>query len=871
MGVLMAIRTSKPYNDTFELIEGFYWPALAVGLLVFVGVLVLLILSGLDTLYVVAAASGSGWFAGKTAQNLMGGDYFMHGWEKFLAAKQELMLLNVVNLAEELKLRESDSKGYLVTDTGTKVYGFEILADQMEPKDFESDMHKIIGDVEYPHRFQYYRDSVAMKIEGVEASVNQIRTILLLEIDPLFKDGGNLPERISKTLAKSARTMSNGEIFEFLRMIHGKGVPKDSLIPHEEGFLSQIRLLRKEAVIHGGGLGEGMMAISLSKIPESISDDFRLLLDTINARAATVCVSVRPIQKMSALGKLFEKRMLEKLSKKGGVEVSAADRCEVRMSLTAIVHGTKDELNTFETLLRREISGLEVGEGDLEFAVDSACMKECLLSLFPGHASDLPMRRQYRIRNKKELVKYMPLPVSSGKAGSLMEFRTLMNMLYRFELSPKDPLFIYAPMGRGKTVLISDFLLTFLEKIKDPHYFLLTAGDGYHFLLDGLCDFPMVFRTDRDGRYEPLWFQPLEAFFSLGEIALEAASHWVCDILGVINKDDGKPDSDYNSGIMQILSKMRASGKVRMSDFYQEFCEWIALQWPIDRIPLDHHARFTPSRLKDFCGVEGSQFGYLFEPKEAKPVDMMTVRRFYVTQEKAVNSKSRALQVYFNLSRCLFDKWSDVAVDKKSTFVGIDELNHLLEVEAFTEQQLDTFGSQGRKQGFYTVVGTQRLKDIDGLSKDFIRAFQHFLFAGPADQEQVAKMFDVSSDEGKQRIFERFEDLNQKIRYVRRREELFAWGYVTREKDAEIIVHDVSKRKLWTFASEMEARLLKQETMETFGRPLTETARLLALYGPSRPPRGPSEQLTAKEKEYVYDRIIKHRYEATESFTVGGS
>jgi hypothetical protein len=632
-------------------------------------------------------------------------------------------------------------------------------------------------------------------------------------------------------------------------------------VPMENGYPAQLKFLRKEALIHVGGLGEGMLAISLAGMPEYISDNFRLVLDTINAGAATVCVNVRPTPKPGVLNRLFEKRMIEKMSKKGVPEVASGDRCELRMSIVAVIHGTKAELEKFENLLRREIAALGTGESEVQFATDNACLKEAILSFLPGHSSNLPMRRQFRIRNRRELIKYLPLPVKAGKPGSIMQFRTLSNMLYNFELSPKDPLFIYAPMGRGKTFLISDFLLMFLEKIKDPHYFLVTAGDGYHFLLDGLCDFPMVFSTDpKTGRYVPLWFHPLQAFFTLGEIAMEMASHWICDIIGVMN-DEGKPDNDYHSAILSILSRMRAEGKVRMSEFYQLFCSWIRSQWPEDRIPLDHHARFTPQRLRDYCAVEGSQFGYLFDSDSAQPVDMMTVKRFYVTQEKAVSAKFRALQVYFNLARCLFDRWVEIAVDKKSLFAGVDELNHLLEIDAFTQQQLDTFNSQGRKQGFYTMVGTQRLKDIDGLSKDFVRSFMHFLFAGPADQEQIAKIFDVSSDEKKQKVFARFEDLNQKIRYVRRREDLYAWGYVTREKDADIIVHDVSRRKLWLFASQMEARLLKQEAMQTFGRTLTETARLLALYGPSRPPKDRNEELTQKEKEYIYDRIIKHRYE----------
>jgi hypothetical protein len=841
------LKTSKAYNRNFEIAEGMHWSAFAVGAGAFLLIFIPLMLAEMEPLYVVFLSAVVSFVVYKKAQSLMGGDFYLQGWEQRLASWQEKALTNTMDLSEEIKFVVKDNS--LLTDRGLKVYAWEVLAN-LSPADFEADMYQLVGELKYPHRMQIYRDSTAHKIEGVEAPVNAIRVFVILVIDPTFSSGLDIRDKVSKLMTGLGKALTNDELVSVVRSFYNKRMPQETLLPVKDGFLSQIRLLRKEALVHAGGLGEGMLCVSMAEMSDSISPRFQLVLDTLNSLPATICVSLKTIQKQSPLGKLFEKRALEKL-KAQTLEIDPADRCDLRISITAVIHGTKKELEEIEHTLRRQLASLGDGES-VKFNTDNAIMREVLLSLVPGLSTDLPMRRQFRIKSKRELVHYFPQPVKSGEEAALLQFRTLTNTLYRFDLTAPDPLFIYGPMGQGKTALISDMLTAFLEQRPDPHYFLITAGDGYHWLLDGLCDFAMIFAIDEEsGRYRPLDFHPLQAFFSLGDLAIESAAHWLCETCNIIDKE-------YETAIRRVLARLKAEGKVRMSDFYAGFSEWIYEVWPKDKTALDHPSRVVLSRLYDFCGLEGSQFGYVFEPEKAKPVDMLAVKRFYATQEKAVSSTSDALVAYFNLCRYIFESWTSIAVKKKAAFIGIDELNHLLEIKAVTEKQLDTFNSQGRKEGQHVVVGTQRLKDLERLNKDFLRSFTHYLFAGPADPNQVADMFAASSEEKRQQVFRVFEAMNEKIRYVRRREGLFVWGYITRQKTADLLVHDLSPRKLWLFASALESRRLKQDALKTFGRTITETARLLSLYGP-KPPSKPSEDLTHAEREYVYDRIIKHR------------
>ncbi|MDQ3235899.1 MAG: hypothetical protein M3Q07_29165, partial [Pseudobdellovibrionaceae bacterium] len=247
------MRSSKPYNDTFEAIEGFYWPALAIGFMAFLLALIGLMTIGFEPLYVVFFSAAFGWFAGRHTQGWMGGDYFMEGFETFMAKKQDQMLTNTISLAEEIQLTPAND--HLLAENGHKIYGFEVNS-RTTPEDFESDMYQLTGEMVYPHRLQIYRDARPHQIEGIDATVNEIRVIVILEIDPVFSSGLKLRDDLIKLLQGFARRLSNDEIVNFVRAIYTKGTEPGSLVPMENGFLAQIKLLRKEAAVHAGSLTE---------------------------------------------------------------------------------------------------------------------------------------------------------------------------------------------------------------------------------------------------------------------------------------------------------------------------------------------------------------------------------------------------------------------------------------------------------------------------------------------------------------------------------------------------------------------------------------------------------------------------------------
>lgn len=851
----MSIRTSKPYSRNHEIIEGIYWESVGLavlGALIAMSLVYFLSLKGFSsqfiTLVVMIFVPYKCW---QFSQKMMSGSYPFAGLEDYLVRRKGRYAVDVIDFSEQIKMKKKDD--FVFSSNGKHIYGFRVK-ENIEPLELDADIRSVLEEIQMPHEISFMRDADEIKTgKDLEAKINECQLYVFLEIDPTVKSAIKTKSDLSALIKSFADPLSTDEIMRICRNIFLKSIDPEERIEVPGFFASPVSLIREEALAHLGQIDERVMGLSMAELPESVSPRFQLLFDTIGSLPSTIHVQFTPLMQQNPFLKYLDKLVISKAEKNELTTVHIGSRCNLKMSITALAHGTKEELKDLEDRLRRQSSKLP-GDEYTKFPRDNAILKEVILSILPGNDEPLPNRRRFRVLNLDEAVHYLPRPVEKGVSTPLLTMRTTSNTLFNFALNPAKPLYCWAGMGEGKTAFFCSILLAHLRRKSElsdkPMAYVLTAGDGYHWLLDGLADATMIYASDEKTlRWKPLSFHPLQAFFSLGSLAIEPAAAWLCHLTGT-------SDANINNDIRRILGEMQTQGESRMSEFYQRFEALVFEKWPDSTTKPDHYSRNLLSRLRNYCRVDGSQYGYVFEPETADEIDFKKVRVFYVTQEKALSERSEFLSGFFDLATNLAIAW-DLVVNNP-TLMLVDELAHLFEIGALTEKRLDSLNSQGRKQVKYVAVGSQRLADIENLSKDLLRSFKHFIFYGEAEQSTVEEIMGAGSEESRKKAISAFERAMATLRYVRKRRGQYAWGYLDTDQRLHHLIHDLDGQEKWLIGSDGPARKLKREIQETFGLSYFETAKMLDLYGPSKVPQKEEEYPNPKVVELIYGRIIKH-------------
>lgn len=842
----MLLPSSRPFNHEYEIIEGL--KAKTVGFTILLAILGFLFTTALDIdsrfLNLVAVIFIPIW-AGARIQTLLTGKYPYEGLEKEIVNIKGKKSVETVDINQKISLEPIN--GVLFTANGQEVYAFEVDS-RIDPKMLSSIYAALLLELGHGHSISFLRDTSADK-ELTHLLTS--RLLIAFELDPIDTNIELIKRSIDNILQNNARKLNLEELTSFYKRAFDKNRASFEWEAKKGFFLSPISLLREEALLHFGDIENRALCLSLADLPEHVGEGFQTILNLLQSLPSTLHINYMPLKNPNILGRYIEKRLIEKRSGQEMKAVNEQRRTHLIMSLTCLVHGTKDQLNQFMQDLQRAFSTMPSTER-FGLARDNAILKSVLTSILPGGQYGLPGRRRFRILDLDEAVSYLPRPYDTGANNALLQMRTAHNSKFNLSYSADYPLYIWGGMGKGKTAFMSDMLIAHIDATyqdEKKNTFVLTAGDGYHFLLDEHADLSMIF-AQNSGHWDPLTFHPLKAFFAFGERGLEEASSWIADMGGI-------EDPNLKLELTSTLKELKKSNKYKMSDFYADYEKTLYEKWPESQTAPDHYSRSILSKIRNYCDLSGSLYGAVFEPESTDDIAFENVKTFYVTKEKAQPEESEILSTFYSLANHIFYAWD--AHSERPLLIAIDELGHLLKSKAIKAKDLDTYASQGRKQAKYIVVGSQKLSDISQVSENLLDSFQHFLFADSADASLLKRVLRAPSEERSHQKVTLFERSLDQINSLRLRKGLYSWGYIDANQKISVLIHDLDPEVLWLIASHKPARDLKAKIRNDFNLTHREAAKMMALYGPAKVPQEESDFPSKEVLGHIYDRILKHK------------
>ncbi|MCX6846956.1 MAG: hypothetical protein NTU84_10470, partial [Verrucomicrobia bacterium] len=457
--------------------------------------------------------------------------YDMEGLDRMLIRLKERFNKKPVKIAEEkLTQRMVESEPRLYTALGVELIVFRVKAE--EPTVFLTKLQSLISYAVDGVRIRLYRVSEKTKVRRqlpVEIYTGQL--YVALEIVSSLGESEQIRSDMTLLMDGFGERLKQDEIETLMRNIVA---PTREIAPYEltDGiFPSPIRAMHASAMLHLGDIEDRALTISLARLPKEVGPDLQRLYSVLSRRPGLVMTTIEGQPTKNPLGEQY-RRNIE--ADDAGVEVKSLrkDRgtdANVRVSVHAIIHGTKKELAGIRRDLEREYSLLTPSERPY-FAADGAYVEEILQSILPGSTSRLPLRRRFDITELREAAFYAPWPVDAGDMkGAILEMRTIENFLFHLKIYFDAPLYVWGRAGSGKSMMLSSILLNFIdiavEQKKRVGSFIMESGGTQAFMRDR-SDLSVTLDQDPMGRWEPLSFRIMEYFFSLEDKGIDALKGW---------------------------------------------------------------------------------------------------------------------------------------------------------------------------------------------------------------------------------------------------------------------------------------------------------------------------------------------------------
>ena len=845
-----AVKSSLFENRSPEVFRGLSWYAVkaALGGLI-AGGMAASIFKNIPFLPVVfIIGTPIGCFL--VAQKLISGNYEFEGWEKLFGKIKSIFSGKIVDLEEEagFSRNDRDESSVIRGDNLNEIECFEIT---------EISAARILGEYRYllknlPEGFKTWFVRTSLDHQTDRKCLKKAKLFkcyVFLE----YKEGSfgirGFRAEARKILSPIGRLLSAQETHQAIKEMIQPGIED---FPFEQGkLLREIGLDVSWEMAHFGEISKRAITLTLAELPQMVGEDFQKLFGVMNSYAGSISVSFTGQGNGNVLADFFYEKTLKSLGKTRE-DPGELSRANLAMSIGAIIHGSEQELGEMMEDLKREYSFLDHKEQP-KFKREGHFLKESILLMLPGQGPVMDFRKKH-IANMDEALFYIPLVRDSGGRTSFLTVRTEFNSIYNLSLSYSHPLYIWAGVGKGKSALLSLFLLTHVKKEQSAS-FSLEAGGTFSFLRDGISEVNVILEQDKQGRWLPLEDHPIRFFLSYGESGIEAASDWLWEIAEII--DEG---GEIRRIIHTTICQMRDESLFRLKDFCRVFA---------DRLKSENVAgpdsKNAIKNIAAFASTKESLYGNIFDPEETKSIDYEKARHFYVSQTEATKEAPRLLAAFFSyglhMLKAIEKRFAAGGADPRDLLVTIDEINHLVKEQYIGWQDLRDLNSQGRKQGKLINCASQSLSDaIAADSKrpyEFIESFGHFLFAsGVSDIDHLIRAIGLADSDREKAMRKDFQLLVDTIDTIRRREKGYAWGYIDQHKEFKILLFDLEKHEEWAVTSHKAARMLRSEVIKVNECSYLEACRLLALFGPQKLPV--SEPMADAQKLMMFAQMRKH-------------
>ncbi len=791
--------------------------------------------------------------------------YDMEGLDRMLIKILERFGKKPVRLAEEnFQQRILDNEPRLYTALGVEVIIFRVQAE--DPLVFLTKLQSLISYAVDGVRIRHYRVSEKTSVRRkLPVAVYAGQLYISLEIVSSIGDSEQIRSDMIMLMEGFGERLTRDEIQVLTRNIVA---PTRELAPYElsEGiFPSPIRAMHAAAMLHLGDIEDRALVLSMARLPRGkVGPDLQRLYSILSRRPGVVTTIVEGQPPKNPIGEQYRRNIeaddqgvdVKTLRKERGTDAN------VRISVHAIVHGTKKELASLRRDLEREYSMLAPDQRPF-FAADGAYLEEILGTILPGASNRLPLRRRFDITELREAAFYAPWPVDAGdKKGAILEMRTIENFLFFLKLYFDAPLFVWGRAGSGKSMMLSAISLNFtdiaLEQKKRVGRFNMESGGTQAFERDR-SDLSVTLDQDAAGRWQPLSFRILEYFFSLEDKGIDALKGWLKTLLGIDLQE-------VLSEAIRILLQMRDAGELRLCDLYRRLDACRAgLEAGEIKTALSKHLMI----LHNYCALPQSQYGHIFDPDTVKPHNYRDVWSIYVSQTPAPKQESELTTAFYNLGLAVYHAFESRFVptpgkEAAELLAVFDELANLFKHKALTRRQIRDVNTQGRKEGKKIVMSSQELSDLVGDDEDLIPTFGHFMAADAGPVGLIVKTRQGLSPERQGVILSTIEDALSEVNSIRMKKQGWAWVYigdVKRTNAVRVVMLDVTKNELWRAASDFPARRLRSAVQQRFGMSHDQASLMLALHGPEVPPREDDDEIstTAIEALTIYEQIEAHK------------
>lgn len=837
------IETSRKYNKQYEIIEGVKYQPIVWGMISGSTTFIILLSFGFGYFSSVSISLGLSIFLGWNLNKLLSGKYYGEQLDHLLNSLSNKFYEMEFNIERSAPMKVDSSK-IIKNDFGDSIFAFKVK-DSIDAKDFIITIGICLRGLPHPNAVSIIRNTMKHELDGLTSTdLYAVYTISMLS-----RNRNDLINSITSSMSSVSELLDDESVMKLYKSFISKEPSSYSWEIETGTFFSKMALIQKESMLHMGDIENRAMILSLADIPAFKTDNLidnkiQNIFDFFNRLPSTLTVSFKPQPPANPLSRLFEKRVIEKRTKKDIETKEEYLRSNINMSTTVLIHGSKEKIKIFSYELEDAFAknnGLE----PMTFAIENHAIKRSIRSLFPGFQSFLPSQRIFSLREMREVLNYVPLPIKKGHPAPLVWLRTNSNTAYGFSLVATEPMFIWGPMGSGKSALMNMILYSWL--LTNQKTFIMTAGDGYQWILESDQEvLPMIYEY-KNNDWTSLSFHPIEAFCSLGAKGINECVDWICEIANT-------KEPTFVKAINEIISSMHEMKKYRMSHFYFEFEKWVNSNFPVDTYGPEHYLRKIYYSLRNYANVENSMYGKLFDPEETINYDFKNIKVFYVTQLLAEEAGSEALRFFFRLARRILNAWdSDIPI-----YMSIDELLQLTKAGAIDLNIMDYLLTQGRKAGKYLTVSSQVAEDPDAIDPKLISRFQRFMFAGSAPKDTLKKISVSNTNFTQDEQIKNFEKTFAEILYLRKSKSDYAWGI--KEQDGSLVIGSLvmSQKDLWIIGSDKPTRDLKKNIKDKFGFTDDKVADVLAKYGPKKLPRQSHEYPSEMVMEIIYASIIRN-------------
>lgn len=789
--------------------------------------------------------------------------YDEEGLDRMLIKLKTLFDKKPVRIKEEqMATRVVDTEPRLYTARGIEILVYRVKAD--DPIVYLTKLQSLISYAVDGVRLRFYRVSEKTRIRRqLPVDIYTGQLYVSLEIVSSLGESEQIRSDMTLLMEGFGERLTKEQMQDFMRNIVA---PTREIAPYEltDGiFPSPIRAMHAAAMLHFGDIEDRALVLSLARLPRGkIGPDLQRLYSVLSRRPGLVTTIIEGQPTKNPLGEQYRRNLeaddtgkdVKELRKERGTDAN------VRVSVHAVIHGTKKELASIRRDLEREYAMLAPDERPY-FAPDGAYVEEILQTILPGAANHLPFRRRFDITELREAAYYAPWPVDAGDVkGAILEMRTIENFLFHLKIYFDAPLYVWGRAGSGKSMMLSAMLINFmdiaLEQKKQVGTFVMESGGTQAFMRDR-CDMTVTLDQDASGRWEPLSFRILDYFFSLEDKGIEAIKGWLQTVLAI-------ELPQVLSEFVRILLVMKDAGENRLRDFYRRVDECRKELEPGEmKTALGKHLMI----LHNYCALPQSQYGHIFDPENVKDQSYVDVWSIYVSQTPAPKQESELTTSFYNLGLAVYSAFESRFVPTAGKVSAVllaqfDELANLFKHKALTRRQIRDVNTQGRKEGKLIVMSSQELADLVDAEEDLVGTFGHFLAADAGPVDLIVRTRQSLSDERKVIVLNAIEDALAEVNSVRMRKQGFAWVYigdVKRTNAIRVVMLDMTRTELWRAASDFPARRLRAQVQTRFGMTHDQASIMLSLYGPEKPPREDDDEITNEELEAIYDRIKAHR------------